>query len=924
MKCDKYSKLMIDHLAGEASAVESAELMAHLDSCDECRREFEDYGKLWKMTVEAAAGDLTQKPWPEDRRKKLMEELEKEGSGKNKSDGTDRSDRSEGKKRKIAVSAGFLLRVAALLVICGMVWMISQPLSSSREKSLAVARVAEQRQAMRERAVGEMCESEKVSDKSDRTDRTDRSEPSSPRLRLPSGSERTDGNALTRHRRVENFFERRRKAKKSISPAKGLADDDAIGMIDDFGDGDSFAEEGVAFGGEIAESGFSETFDELDDGDAFVDEDCFCGDFDNSYEMEPREMMSLEVVGDVDKGFQDCEIEVADDSMEPRLLAAQSSFLKMPEMSLSKDGGKRKSRDLAKMRADLNDYESHKKEAEKELNQARRQLAAAPAEHVVGFAAEVAAAAPAPESEQLPMKSAEFALDLKLWNLTSIDEVRDFLRQHGVDTYRSRLLVTVDEDDNLITIRSTSAEALEKASEVFENLRREQEELRDSRSGLPMLKTVSRPVSTFSIDVDTASYTAARKRILAGRRPAPLSVRPEEFINYFDYHYPSPTGATFAVELEAAPSPFRPGKFVLDIGVQGRRLGPDADQPAVYTILVDNSGSMVARDRLFLAKYCLKKLLGQLKIQDRVSIITCGGEIETRALNLPGRLREKLRNRVQDIRPEGASEIGAGLLAAYDSALKTYLPGGFNRVVVFTDGIVKLKPADHAALKGKIEEAKKYGIANTMVGVGGVGDDQLLESVAADGDGNFIFIDSEIEADEVFINQFAAKFREIARNVKIQVEFEPAVVTEYRQVGYQNRQLSRRDFRDDKVDAGEVGAGQSVTALYEMKLADKAFANPDAVVARVWLRYQRVDTLEIEEREYELTVGDIFRRLADAPPSFKLAVTAAEFAESLRFPGVPGIATATGIGAIAKELATEVYPGDGKVIELRELIDLMK
>ncbi len=405
-----------------------------------------------------------------------------------------------------------------------------------------------------------------------------------------------------------------------------------------------------------------------------------------------------------------------------------------------------------------------------------------------------------------------------------------------------------------------------------------------------LLPTLRKPVSTFSLDTDTASYTMARRKILAGYKPNPKNVRAEEFVNYFDYHYLKPKGEErFAVYLDAAPSPFRPENTLLRIAVQGRDLGPDTAKANAWTLLVDASGSMAQDDRMRLTRKALELLLKRFKPQDRVSLVLAANENIRVINNVPYKMyAQKLQRIIAGIEPDGVCDFRAAVKLAYDTAVKNYLPGSGNRVVIFTDGIVKEGTGKADPILRDIAEARKHGITNTVIGVGGDGNDELLETIANKGDGSYVFIDSTAEAEKVFKRDFAARFRELARDFKIQVVFNPSVILAYRQIGYRNRQLTAKQFRDDKVDAGEVGSGQSATALYEMKISKKAL--DEEVGAKVYIRYKTAHNLAAEERVFTITAGEL-RAENKLSPGFLLAACAAEFAEYLAFPGEPNKAT---------------------------------
>ena len=515
----------------------------------------------------------------------------------------------------------------------------------------------------------------------------------------------------------------------------------------------------------------------------------------------------------------------------------------------------------------------------------------------------------------IPLHKETFKLNLKLWNMTTVRDVRKYLRKKKCPAN----VFLINKYNNTITVKAPK-ETLDKIRKVFKKLQDEERELKDLSKGLPFIKCLSRPISTFSIDTDTASYIQARKSIRRGERPDPFKIRPEEFINYFDYNYRSPVNTTFAVYPEAAPSPFRPNNTLFRVGIQGKRLGPDANTRTHYTILLDTSGSMAVKDRMELAKKALAMMLKKLKSSDYISLLLCGNKTKVvfrmRALNYEN--RQKLLRILNGVTPRSVANFANGISQAYSFADRYYLRNSANRIIIISDGIFELDNAGRQNITTQIEAARKRGISNIVIGLGGDGDDNMLEKVASIGDGAYVFLDTEREAKELFTTQFEARFREIARDVKIQVQFNPLAVKSYRQIGYKNRQLSKADFRNDKVDAGEVGSGQSVTALYELKLKDSI--PKDTIVATVRIRYKKAGDMSVEEKAFSLYESDIKEKFRSASPNFKLSAFVAEFAESLRYPETQGIASVRGIADQLNGTWMKHYKKDYKVTELLSLI----
>jgi Ca-activated chloride channel family protein len=525
-----------------------------------------------------------------------------------------------------------------------------------------------------------------------------------------------------------------------------------------------------------------------------------------------------------------------------------------------------------------------------------------------------------------PLSETTFPVDAAMWRLLGggAGEVRNYLVGKEIQLDEGADVVRYDAASGRLTVRHGEGDAAVLEG-VITAVRATAEAQRELRHGLPFIRTEVNPTSTFSIDVDTASYALARRYLRQGQRPPPERVRAEEFVNAFDYAYRSPENALFAVHLAAAPGPFRAQRTLFRVGVQGQRLGADAKRPSQFTLLIDTSGSMGRQDRIGLARRSVSLLLEQLRPEDRVSVLACGYRTQVLVPFVPASERRTIERLVAGLRPQGEADLERGIVAAYRHALENFQAGAGNRVIIFTDGIVGFGSRDADAILAQVEAARRQGVTNTVVGFGGDGDDDLLKALAARGDGNYSFLNDERDARQLFEKEFSAKFHEIARDVKLQVEFNPALVAAYRQVGYEKRQLSQADFRNDQVDAGEVGAGQSVTALYELDTAT-AVAHGDTrrlvrqPLATVRIRYRRADTLEVEEREFYLMPEDVRRRAEDAEPSFRLAATVAEFAENLRYPDVPGIASPTAILALVERLAASDYRNQPDVQELLELV----
>lgn len=335
----------------------------------------------------------------------------------------------------------------------------------------------------------------------------------------------------------------------------------------------------------------------------------------------------------------------------------------------------------------------------------------------------------------------------------------------------------------------------------------------------PIQLAAEHPVSTFSIDVDTGSYSNVRRLLNAGERPPADAVRVEEMINYFDYDYVRPTDrqTPFAVSTEVAVTPWNPGSYLLQVGIKGYDIDRASRPSANLVFLVDVSGSMYAKDKLPLLVHSLKLLTDQLTAADRIAIVTYSGRAGVALEPTPGDRKAEIRAVLDGLRAGGSTAGGEGLKHAYQLAEQARIGGGVNRVLLATDGDFNVGLSDIGQIRQLISAKRDSGITLTTLGFGtGNYNEALMEQIADVGNGNYAYIDGLAEARKVLVNEMGSTLFTIAQDVKIQVEFNPAAVAEYRLIGFENRLLSREDFNNDKVDAGEIGAGHTVTALYEI------------------------------------------------------------------------------------------------------------
>jgi Ca-activated chloride channel family protein len=426
------------------------------------------------------------------------------------------------------------------------------------------------------------------------------------------------------------------------------------------------------------------------------------------------------------------------------------------------------------------------------------------------------------------------------------------------------------------------------------------------------LAVAQNPLSTFSIDVDTAAYSNLRRFLASGTRPPRDSVRIEELVNYFPYRYAAPKDQTpFAASMEVASAPWTPEHRLVRIGLKGREVTDAARPKANLVFLLDVSGSMDEPNKLPLVKQSLRMLVGKLRPDDRVAIVVYAGASGMALPSTSAREQSKIIGAIDQLAPEGSTNGAAGIQLAYDIAKANFVAGGVNRVILATDGDFNVGMTSESELITLIEEKAKSGVFLTVLGFGmGNYKDSMLEKLADKGNGNYAYIDNAAEARKSLIEQAGGTLVTIAKDVKIQVEFNPAKVQAYRLIGYENRVLRAEDFNNDKVDAGEIGAGHTVTALYELVPAGAAMPETGSVDA---LKYQKVEakpatayaasaellTLKVRykeptgetSRKLEFPLRDSDHTFEQASPDFKFAASVAAFGMILRDSPHKGAAT---------------------------------
>jgi Ca-activated chloride channel family protein len=404
------------------------------------------------------------------------------------------------------------------------------------------------------------------------------------------------------------------------------------------------------------------------------------------------------------------------------------------------------------------------------------------------------------------------------------------------------------------------------------------------------------PLSTFSVDVDRASYSNVRRFLNENTLPYKDAVRIEELINYFDYDYPQPVnGDPFSVTLEMGACPWNGGHELVLIGIQGKEVASTQIPPSNLVFLIDVSGSMEDPNKLPLLKQAFRILVGNLRPADKVAMVVYAGAAGVVLESTPGNEKARILSALDELQAGGSTAGGAGISLAYRIAKQNYIPGGNNRVILATDGDFNIGASSDAEMTRLIEEKRKEGVFLTVLGFGmGNYKDSKMEKIADAGNGNYAYIDNILEAKKMFGEELWGTLFTIAKDVKIQVEFNPQKVKAYRLIGYENRMLNREDFNDDKKDAGDIGSGHTVTALYEVVPAGSKEQLPDvdpleyqvnqvtggANMMTVKLRYKNPEDTVSRLIVSRVGKGD----LKGSPPSanLKFASAVAEFGMLLR------------------------------------------
>lgn len=453
------------------------------------------------------------------------------------------------------------------------------------------------------------------------------------------------------------------------------------------------------------------------------------------------------------------------------------------------------------------------------------------------------------------------------------------------------------------------------------------------------------PLSTFSIDVDNASYSNIRRFINMGELPPPDAVRIEEMINYFKYDYPEPNGQhPFSVYTEMATCPWNTKHFLLHVGLKGKSVNKSSLPASNLVFLIDVSGSMSDPNKLPLLKSAFNLLVRELRPQDKVAIVVYAGAAGLVLESTPGNKKETILAAIDNLEAGGSTAGGAGLKLAYAEADKNFIKGGNNRIILATDGDFNVGESSNGGIERLIEEKRENGIFITVLGfgMGNIKDDKM-EIIADKGNGNYSYIDNLQEARKVLVREFGGTLFTIAKDVKFQIEFNPAKIVSYRLIGYENRLLNEEDFNNDKKDAGEMGSGHNVTALYELVPAgtnenlpsvdplkyqrersvmekEKVSDNSDDEYLTIKIRYKKPDGNSSILMEKPVSGG--INEIEDASDNLRFAAAVSEFGMILRNSEYKGIANLSGAAKLA--VSAKSNDEDGYRSEMIRLINTVK
>lgn len=438
------------------------------------------------------------------------------------------------------------------------------------------------------------------------------------------------------------------------------------------------------------------------------------------------------------------------------------------------------------------------------------------------------------------------------------------------------------------------------------------------------------PLSTFSVDVDAASYSNMRRYINQGAKPPADAVRIEEMVNYFNYDYNQPVSdVPFSINTELSSCPWNEEHLLLHIGLQGKSLDKSQLPPSNLVFLIDVSGSMDKRNKLGLLKTSLALLVNQLRKEDRVAIVTYASNTGVALKSTSGNNKEEILSAIDLLRAGGSTSGSKGLELAYNVAREHFIKNGNNRIVLATDGVFNVGPSSDEEMKELIKDNRNAGVYISVLGFGmGNYKDSKMETIADNGNGNYYYIDHLLEARKVLVEEFSGTFHTIAKDVKFQLEFNPYLVKEYRLIGYENLLLEEEDFEDDKKDAGDIGAGHTVTALYEIILsndnanAKKKYKYQTATISEEGKSSNEIVTLKLRYKKpkkdksillEEIVKFDDYLDPSSVSDNFEFSAAVASFGMLLRdskFKGTSNWDATLGLARAGKGNDEEGYRGE--------------
>jgi Ca-activated chloride channel homolog len=454
----------------------------------------------------------------------------------------------------------------------------------------------------------------------------------------------------------------------------------------------------------------------------------------------------------------------------------------------------------------------------------------------------------------------------------------------------------------------------------------------------PLVATANDPLSTFSIDVDTASYSNVRRLLTSGTLPPPGSVRIEEMINYFSYSYPEPNNGPIAIATELGPCPWRPENKLIRIGLKAKDLDPQKIPPSNLVFLVDVSGSMNQANKLPLLQQSMTMLVDQMTARDRIAIVVYAGSDRVVLPPTAGDKIAEIKAAIASLTSGGSTHASSGIKTAYNLARQSFMPGANNRIILASDGDFNVGVTSRDELERLISKERESGVYLTVLGFGmGNYHDDTMEILADKGNGNYSYIDSLLEARKVLVKERTSTLFTLARDVKLQIEFNPALVGAYQLIGYENRTLADEDFQDDRKDAGEIGVGHTVTALYELyPVGSPAIPKVDS------LKYQSLtpapstsaELLTVKLRYKPLEAKDSVlisqpviadnRALAGTSDDFRFAASVAGFGMLLRHPEPPSALTYPLLLGLAKNSRGKDLEGyRGEFLRLLETAEML-